>query len=591
MDILTSQQWIEQLALTLMHFIWQGALIAGLYAVALRWFGQRRSAQYRYLLACSALVAMAAAPLVTLMISAPGEPTPSGRGVIGAIASSDVGTGIDRVVPTTIAAFRSWRDNATTWIVLAWLLGAVVLSIRLAGGWIAASRMRSRHIRRAPREWQFHLDRLRTRLRLARPVQLVISSVVQVPTVVGWLRPVVLVPLGALTGLVPELVEALLAHELAHIRRHDYLVNVLQGVAEALLFYHPAVWWISGKIRAERELCCDDIAVQVCRDPLTYVRALTELEGCRPEHMNPALAANGGSLSTRIARLLGVPRAANRIMLRGPGLAAIGVLIAGGVLMAVHGSAQTPTVAASSLPSFEVASIKPSDADSQLKIDFAAGGKLFVTHATLRFLIKIAYDVTDDQIIGGPAWLSSKRFDVQGKPAIALPGDPQTMTKDQALLFHQPTRLRLQRLLADRFQLELRKDSKDMPIFALVPVKNGPKMRRSTTSGDPDITFGHGILQAKRVDMATLAKFLSEGQVGRPVVDMSGLTDKFDFRLEWSPDPSLGSLPAGNSQASADTGGISVFTALQQQLGMKLDARTSSADTVVVTRAEPPTSN
>ena len=213
---------------------------------------------------------------------------------------------------------------------------------------------------------------------------------------------------------------------------------------------------------------------------------------------------------------------------------------------------------------------------------------MFVTHATLRFLIKIAYDVTDDQIVGGPAWLSSKRFDVQGKPAAPIAGDPQNMTKDEILLFHAPIRLRLQRLLADRFQLELRKESKDMPIFALVTGKNGPdskKLKPGSSTGNPDITFAHGILQAKRVDMPTLAHFLSEGQVGRPVVDMSGLTGKYDFRLEWTPDPSQDPL---STNTQTDSGGISIFTALQQQLGMKLDARTSPADTVVVARAEMP---
>ena len=163
-------------------------------------------------------------------------------------------------------------------------------------------------------------------------------------------------------------------------------------------------------------------------------------------------------------------------------------------------------------PSFEVASIKPSDPDSQLKIDFAAGGRLFVTHATLRFLIKIAYDISDDQITGGPGWISSTRFDVQGKPAIPTPGDPQTMTKDQLLMFHGPTRLRLQKLLADRFQLEIRKESKPMPIFALVVAKGGPKMKPDSSPGDSELKTGNGrgVLTATRVGMPALAQFLNE---------------------------------------------------------------------------------
>ncbi len=141
-------------------------------------------------------------------------------------------------------------------------------------------------------------------MRIARPVRLLVSSRVESPCIVGWLRPVVLAPLGALTGLAPEYVEALLAHELAHIQRHDYLVNVLQGIVESLLFYHPAVWWLSSQIRTEREHCCDDLAVAASGDVLTYARALAELESARPAHFKTALAANDGSLVRRIRRLV-----------------------------------------------------------------------------------------------------------------------------------------------------------------------------------------------------------------------------------------------------------------------------------------------
>ncbi len=222
-----------------------------------------------------------------------------------------------------------------------------------------------------------------------------------------------------------------------------------------------------------------------------------------------------------------------------------------------------------------------------------------MTHATLRFLIKIAYDISDDQIIGGPSWINLRRFDVQGKPSSATGGDPVNMTKEEVVAFHEPIRLRLQRLLAERFQLELRKESKPMPIFALVSGKNGPnfkKLKRDATSGDAELKTGsgRGVLTATRVDMGALAHFLSEGQVGRPVADMTGLAGKFDFTLEWTPDPSLNPLSANGAagqQAPADAGGISIFTALQQQLGLKLDARTGASDCVVVAKAELPSEN
>src|SRR5204863_17364 len=145
------------------------------------------------------------------------------------------------------------------------------------------------------------------RLRISRPVRLVRSALVEVPTAVGWLRPMILLPASTLTGLTTGQIEAILAHEMAHIRRHDYLVNLLQCIVEMLLFYHPAVWWVSRRIREERELCCDDLAVRISGDPVSYARALCALETLRGESMTLALAATSGSLRARIARLLGLP--------------------------------------------------------------------------------------------------------------------------------------------------------------------------------------------------------------------------------------------------------------------------------------------
>lgn len=135
-------------------------------------------------------------------------------------------------------------------------------------------------------------------------MRLLVSDAIQVPAVVGWLRPAILMPVAAFAGFPAGYLDALLGYELAHIRRHDFLVNMLQGTAEALLFYHPALWWVSQQIRIERELCCDDVAVASSGDVLTYARALAELESLRPAHASLAVAANGGSLVNRIRRLL-----------------------------------------------------------------------------------------------------------------------------------------------------------------------------------------------------------------------------------------------------------------------------------------------
>jgi beta-lactamase regulating signal transducer with metallopeptidase domain len=306
--ILSSQPWVERLGWTLLHFLWQGAAITILFIAARTLFGRRLSAPARYALACLALAAMAAAPVLTFSLGNGLNPASAARTLTDAILAVSASSG---VLPVwTIQAPGFWQA-ILPWIVVSWLAGAGAFSVRLAGGWVVTLRMRAADvIRPAPAEWQRTLDRLIARIGVSRRVRLAVSSMATTPIVTGWIRPVILTPLGMLAGLPADRVEALLAHELAHIRRHDYLVNLLQSVAEVVLFYHPAVWWLSNVIRAERELCCDDLAVRVTGDAFTYALALAELETCRPERFRTVVAANGGSLADRIRRLLDpAPRA------------------------------------------------------------------------------------------------------------------------------------------------------------------------------------------------------------------------------------------------------------------------------------------
>jgi len=226
---------VERLGWTLVHFLWQGVLIAALYAAIRRGLGRTSSPNARYLMACAELTAMVAAPLATFaLLGAPELSQPVTHLAGSTVHASGAGT--------TVFASMSWisagpnRENVLIWVVLLWLAGASAFSVRLMGGWWIAARMRSQRVRSAPPEWQSTLDRLGARIGLSRPVRLLVSALVQVPTVVGWLRPVVLVPVAALAGLPPEHVEALLAHELAHVRRHDYLVNILAGYRRGAAF-------------------------------------------------------------------------------------------------------------------------------------------------------------------------------------------------------------------------------------------------------------------------------------------------------------------------------------------------------------------
>ncbi len=319
---------IEVLGWALIHFTWQGTLVALSLAGVLRLL-RGASTNARYAAACVALLLMSSLPLFTLTIiglstpdkTATGLPlhfaaTPATLPQSGEIEPTVVLTQAD----VALASPRPWlfirSVNVTRllpWMILFWLLGVAFLSLRMVGGWLYTQRLKSYGARLLKEGWDQTLRRLCDQLRVRRPASLWESALVEVPMVVGWLRPVILLPASALVGLTTQQLEAIIAHELAHIRRHDYLINLLQAVIETLLFYHPAVWWVSRQIRQEREHCCDDLAVAVCGDAFTYSRALLEMEQLRAVGPQLAMAANGGLLMNRIQRLVGAqPKPANR---------------------------------------------------------------------------------------------------------------------------------------------------------------------------------------------------------------------------------------------------------------------------------------
>lgn len=307
MDVLPDR---VALALALLHSLWQGALVALLLAVLLP-FLRRRSPQARYLVSLSALGACCAIFLGTCIRQHARSPL---RGVTPLTHVHQ--TALPPLVPPphpvvdapshSTAPVPLPEDPYLRWLPLlaqAWCAGALLMTLRLAGGhMLIAHQIRS--ARPAPRALARLWSHLASRTNGPQPPPIRILEGLRSPLVAGWLRPVLLVPAGLWGPLDPTALEALLAHELAHIRRHDPLVNALQGVVEALLFYHPAVWWISRRIRHERELCCDDQAAAWCSDPLILAEALTALGGFSRGTPMAALGAAGGDLTARVRRLL-----------------------------------------------------------------------------------------------------------------------------------------------------------------------------------------------------------------------------------------------------------------------------------------------
>src|SRR5467141_2621426 len=332
-----SPELLRTLGWTLLHFLWQGAGLAALFVVAA---AVCRSATARYALAVGALVLMMASPVITFTWSQR-QTNPAVRtGAEGAWTWAGTSTRNATALSGSrapVAESRTEQPIAMVWLVEAWFLGVLVLSLRTSGGLFLIERMRRKEIKPVVGELYERCLALQRRMGLDRLIQYCECHRLDAPAVLGWFRPVVLLPVRALTGLTEEQIEAVIAHELAHIRRFDCFVNLFQIAAETLLFYHPAVWWVSQRIRAERENCCDDEAISVCGDAVNYARALTLMEEWRTA---PALmiAANRSPLAERVVRLLGWDGAAGRIRvagLAGSFVCLVGALLAGNAFLGV----------------------------------------------------------------------------------------------------------------------------------------------------------------------------------------------------------------------------------------------------------------
>jgi beta-lactamase regulating signal transducer with metallopeptidase domain len=348
---------IRVLGWCLLHFVWQGAVLALVLCALL---SRLRSPQARYASAVCALIAMMIVPFVTFAILKQSSESIRQFPISG---FAEIGNALEAVQPSAAAPHESpalFAPHAASidWLsyaVLAWFAGVYMFTLRTLGGWMLLMRLRRQRAEPIGGELLETCRALQRRLGVSRAVRYVCSKAAASPAVFGWFRPMVVLPLSALAGLSPWQVEAIIAHELAHIKRGDLVVNAFQIATETLLFYHPAVWWVNRVIRNEREHCCDDVAVEACGNAHDYARALAQLEESRAAPAW-AMAANGGVLTSRIGRLLGLNRTARSMSVAG--IAVIGSLCVAGVLLAgtTVAQLQSPAPAAPA-----VAVIEPAD--------------------------------------------------------------------------------------------------------------------------------------------------------------------------------------------------------------------------------------
>ncbi len=305
MESISFPQWTQALGWALLNSVWQGLLIFLVLFVALR-FIRSEHARLRYALACVALGLVFVCAAVTFGYVL--NNLPAARDAVATVGSVTLSTPAapdHAPAPALLDRALDLITRNMPWILLTWLTGALVFALRLLGGLWYVRRLRT-DCRVLENEWSALLKNLASRMKIGLPVALAESVRVNAPVVVGYLKPVVLIPVGMLSGMSTEQVETIFVHELAHIRRHDYLVNIVQSVVETIFFFNPFTWMLSAVIRREREFCCDDEVLRCHANSMAYARALASIEAARLERpvLALSLAQNKNQLLNRIKRMM-----------------------------------------------------------------------------------------------------------------------------------------------------------------------------------------------------------------------------------------------------------------------------------------------
>lgn len=518
-----------------------------------------------------------------------------------------------------------------------WVCGCFVVLAR----WIFAWRSTAALAREAEpvsegREFDA-LRRAERRTHIRRPIALAFSSREIEPGVFGMIRPVLLWPIGLSNRLDDAQIDAIMVHEVEHVRRRDNLTTAIHATVEALFWFHPLVRWMTARLNEERERACDESVIEGNAKPEVYADGILKVCAFCLEPPTPCVAGvSGADLKDRIVRIM-TKRSGTALSLgRKLALAATAwvvvlVPIGFGVL---HGqqapsspeSTSQPFGTAQNLPKYEVATVKPaSESDGRHLMMMTPGGTT-LKGIPLQMVMQQAFGIEEDRIIGAPGWVKSNRYDIEAKVA---PEDAPKMEKLKA----EQRRQMLLPVLVERFNLKYHVEQRELPTYALVIVKGGPKLTESKPDEagphefpDPKagpaapgheppgnagptgpgkdpmgrrgmVSIGPGRIDAHGGGMEFLAHSLSFN-VGRTVLDETGLKGRYDFTLQWTPDQ--GMMPTGgpggeggpaHGDVAADAGGPSLFTALEEQLGLKLESQKRKVDVIVIDHIDAPSEN
>jgi bla regulator protein blaR1 len=458
------------------------------------------------------------------------------------------------------------------------------------------------------------LQRLENSGEVSRLITLLLSPATIEPGIFGILRPVLVWPRGISERLEDEQLEAILAHEMCHVRYCDNLTAAIHMLVEAIFWFHPFVWWLGARLVEERERACDEVVLQFCRQPHVYAESILKVcQFCVESPLVCISGVTGSDLKKRIVRIMTETehnaRRLNfnrKLLLFVTGLTVIAAPIVfgqvrGGQSQAVFSARVNP----GDMPSveFDVASIKPNNPKGD---HFMFGGGWsrdgFTSFGTtLHELVKAAYGVQDSQVTGGPGWVNSDRYNVKAKMSSSVADYLQKLSPDQREIAREHM---LQVLLADRFHMVIHHETMELPVYALVKAKDGPKLREAnpantystgfkapdgSPAGSSEMEFGGGQLMGQGVPISVLVSELSQQSelAGRALEDRTGLTAMYDFTLQWTPQASISrGAPQSDNGFEPDASGASLFTALRDQLGLRVESTKGTVDTIAIDRVE-----
>jgi uncharacterized protein (TIGR03435 family) len=449
------------------------------------------------------------------------------------------------------------------------------------------------------------LRRAERRTGLRTRIELLSSRASLEPGIFGIARPALVWPRGISERLDDAHVEAILAHEVGHVRRRDNLFAAIHMLVEAIFWFHPLVWYLGTRLVEEREVACDEEVVESGSEPHIYAESILKIcEFCVGSPLACVSGVTGADLKKRIVRIMTYDTArklnfSKKLFIGAAGVLAIAAPVVFGLAHAAPRGGQSQNSAVNVQEfKYEVASIKPNKSGDNGHSSHTTDDEYRTSNATLVSLIRQAYglqigrEFDDGRVIGAPGWADSDSYDVNAKMDISVADALKRLNPVERTVARQRM---LQALLADRFKLVVHTETKELPVYSLTITKNGAKLHEANPgetyekayklpNGAPAGAGLHsdaaGEITGQSVTTTDIARWLSR-QVGRTVLDKTGLTGRYDFTLKWNPD---------DSETSGDAGD-SIYAAVQRQLGLKLDSGKGPVEIVVIEHAERPSGN